>query len=123
MKAGRVPVIISDQWVPPDGPPWNEFSVRILEKDVDKIPRILEKIENNAQQMGRLARQAWEQWFSEEVAFHRITEWCLDIKAHRIMPESIMRWSVYIQLLRPFHFRHSVLGKIKRSLLTQKTKK
>jgi hypothetical protein len=34
MQLGRVPVIISDDWVPPIGPAWNEFSIRVAE---DKI--------------------------------------------------------------------------------------
>ena len=39
MKAGRVPVIISDQWVQPEGPAWIECSVRIREiAEVLSIP-------------------------------------------------------------------------------------
>src|SRR5690606_14285038 len=45
MKAGRVPVIISDQWVGPPGLPWSDFSVFIPESRVDEIPMILEEEE------------------------------------------------------------------------------
>ena len=122
MKAGRVPVIISDQWVAPEGPDWHEFSLRVWEKDIKKMPGLLEKREDNAEKMGRLARQFWEQWFSEKVAFHRIIEWCIDIKSNRIMPESILHWTAYLQLFRPFHFRYNVLGKIKRTLISQRAR-
>ena len=106
MKMGRVPVIISDEWVPPDGPDWHKFSLRIPEKDISKIPQILEKQEIHAIEMGLLARKQWEQWFSEEVCFHNVVEWCLDIKKGRKVPETLMHYLVYIQLLRPFHLRN-----------------
>src|SRR5205823_6635800 len=38
MRMGRVPVILSDQWVPPEGPSWDKFSLRIREADCDRIP-------------------------------------------------------------------------------------
>jgi hypothetical protein len=38
MMAGRVPVIISDQWVPPEGPAWERFSVRVSQKHVAQPP-------------------------------------------------------------------------------------
>ncbi len=105
MKMGRAPVIIADEWVYPEGPDWAAFSVHIAEKDIQSIPRVLEEKEDLAQEMGLLARKAWEDWFSEEASFHRVVEWCLDIKAHRRIPESIMRYPVSASLLTPFHLR------------------
>ena len=80
MLMGRVPVIISDYWVPPEGPDWNAFSIRVPESDVSKIPAILEDRQHDAPEMARRARQAWEAWFSPVVTFHRVVEWCLDIQ-------------------------------------------
>jgi hypothetical protein len=77
MMAGRVPVIISDQWIPPEGPAWESFSIRVSQKHVAQIPDILERYEPNAAVMGRLARTTWEEWFSLETCFHRTVEWCL----------------------------------------------
>lgn len=105
MKMGRAPVIIGDQWVYPEGPAWETFSVHIPEKDIPSIPGVLEKLEDRAEEMGLLARQAWEDWFSEKVAFHRAVEWCLDIKRERKTPESVMRFPVYLGLLFPKHLR------------------
>ena len=45
MRMGRVPVILSDDWVEPIGPSWEKFSIRIRERDVDRIPAPLEKRE------------------------------------------------------------------------------
>jgi hypothetical protein len=105
MRMGRVPVILSDEWVPPEGPSWEKFSLRVPEKDLAAIPRLLETLESSAVAMGQLARRQWEEWFSPEVAFHRVVEDCLMIKQRRRVPEALARWPVYLQLARPFHLR------------------
>jgi hypothetical protein len=38
MQLGRVPVIISDEWAPPEDVPWRDFSVRIAESRIDDLP-------------------------------------------------------------------------------------
>jgi hypothetical protein len=106
MRMGRVPVILSDQWVEPEGPRWDKFSLRVPEADFSQIPALLERYESKAVEMGMLARAQWEEWFSEPVCFHRVVEWCLEIKRVRRIPESIARFIPFIQYLRPFHFRH-----------------
>lgn len=105
MRIGRVPVIISDQWLAPEGPEWNRFSIRVGEDEVSEIPRLLERYEDKAVAMGTLARRQWEEWFSEKAAFHRVVEWCLKIRERRMMAERIGRLPAYLQLLRPFHLR------------------
>ena len=112
MKMGRAPVIISDQWVPPEGPCWNEFSIRVSEKDVGQIPGILEKNEERSLEMGMLARKEWERWFSIDMYFHNIAEWCLDMKKNRKIPESLHRFFPYMELLRPFHFKNYIKTRI-----------
>jgi hypothetical protein len=114
MSMGRVPVILSDDWVPPPGPAWEKFSLRVRESDWADIPRILEEREREAVAMGNLARAEWLDWFSEEAAFHRVIEWCLAIKRRRRVPESLARWPVYLQFLRPFHLRRIVGGKLRK---------
>jgi hypothetical protein len=105
MRMGRVPVILSDGWVPPDGPAWDKFSIRVREADFHKIPQLLEEREPVAVHMGMLARREWEQWFSEEVAFHRVVEYCLALKQKRRLPETLARAPVFLQYARPFHFK------------------
>lgn len=106
MRMGRVPVILSDQWVEPEGPCWDKFSLRVPEADYARIPALLERYESKAVEMGMLARAQWEEWFSEPVCFHRVVEWCLQIKRDRKIPEKIAHFIPFIQYLRPFHFRH-----------------
>ncbi len=76
LAAGRVPVIISDQWVPPIGPAWEKFSLRVRESSVADLPHLLETAEEQFPQMARLARETYAQWFSQPVIFHRLITEC-----------------------------------------------
>jgi hypothetical protein len=105
MKMARAPVIIADEWVPPRGPNWNAFSLRVAEDNISRIPRILEEHEDCAVEMGHRARAAWEDWFAVEAFFHRTVEWCLNIKETRRRKEAWLRYSVLPQLLRPLHLK------------------
>lgn len=69
MRAGRAPVIIADDWLPPAGVDWERFSVFVAERDVSHLPDILRSRADEAEAMGRLARTAWEQRFSERTVF------------------------------------------------------
>jgi hypothetical protein len=100
MCAGRAPVILADQWVPPTGPKWESFSLIVPERDVASVPRLLEEREADAAEMGLLARREWEQYFSPEVVFHRVVELCLEIQRSRTMPEWLERQAIIPQLLR-----------------------
>jgi hypothetical protein len=113
MRMGRVPVILSDDWIAPAGPAWEKFSIRVRESEYAAIPRLLEQREAEAIEMGERARKEWEEWFSDEVLFHRLVELCLDIKENRTLPESLARWPVYLQYLRPFHLRRRLGAKIR----------
>ena len=75
MKAGRVPVIISDGYVLPQNVEWDSVSVRIRERDVARIPEILSSREAEWETMAARARAEWERRFSpagrlNEIAFH-----------------------------------------------------
>ena len=107
MQAGRAPVILADDWVEPDGPAWERFSVRVREEDYESIPARLEALEPEAAAMGRLARRQWEEWFSPPVIFHRMTEDCLGIAdTSRTLPEPAASWAAWTQMARPSHVRH-----------------
>ncbi len=115
MRAGRVPVIISDEWVEPDGPDWNAFSVRVLERQVSEIPRLIQDLEDRAETMGRAARASWEQWFAKDVVFHRIVESCIAMRSTRQLSERLERWLVRRRLLTRRHFRGSIHRALKHS--------
>jgi hypothetical protein len=116
MKAGRVPVIIADEWVPPLGPDWTEFSLRVPEAGLLDVPQILESLAARAPEMGVRASQAWERWFSREHAFQTVVTWCLQIMETR-RQGLFQRYRPLLQLARPHFFRHVVLRAVKSRLL------
>jgi hypothetical protein len=110
MEMGRAPVILSDEWVPPQGPRWDEFSVRIPECRASEICAILSNYSGRHEVMGQLARRAWEQWFAKPVCFHRLIELCADIQATPLRPYSTLRaWGTLFRsphlknYLRPYY--------------------
>ncbi len=103
MMLGRVPVIVSDQWVPPVGPDWESFSLRIKEAEIHTIPGVLEERAPEAGHMGETARVAWLDWFSESASFHRVVEWCLELTRSAPSRAGMRRYAPYLQLLRPYH--------------------
>jgi Exostosin family len=64
MQLARVPVIISDGWLPPPGPTWSEFAIFVPAKDLLSLPDILKSHEPTWQHKGSLARKAWETFYS-----------------------------------------------------------
>lgn len=115
MRAGRVPVILSDAWVPPVGPAWDTFGVRTAERDWASLPSVLEAREPEAAAMGQRARHAWEEWFAPPVLFHRTVEQCLEMQRTRRLPEWVSaRLALSQRILRPFHLRILLRGWLKR---------
>jgi Exostosin family len=119
MRAGRVPVIIADEWRENiiDGE-WKEFSVRIPEKDIKLIPEILESLESQALEMGGKARLAWEKNFSQSNGFHWLVETCLRIQKLRGNYEQISARKIYLETIGTHHFvpfwKEFILGKLGR---------
>lgn len=69
MMAGRVPVIVSDRWVPAREFAWEAFSLRVPEKEIESIPDLCQQYAGSALEMGRLARREWEAHCAEATAF------------------------------------------------------
>ncbi len=83
MESGRAPVILADDWWPPEGPAWSEFSLMVSESKAPDLATILSAYAADAAEMGRLARKAWEEWFSQEVRAVRMLEAIEDIIMYR----------------------------------------
>jgi hypothetical protein len=64
LQSGRVPVILSDSWVPCAGMDWDAFSLRVRERDIGRLPEICLASESRWESMARAGRRAWEEWFS-----------------------------------------------------------
>ena len=106
MKAGRVPVIISDEWVGPPGLPWSDFSVFIPENRVDEIPSILEKEEASWEAKAKLSRRIWEENFASDTLFHYSINSLLGLKR-----SSNKNMNVYLRLNHSVAFLKYSFGK------------
>lgn len=74
MKAMRVPVIISDNYVLPQGIDWDKCAIIVKEKNINKIPLLLKQHAGDWKEMAISARKAWEENFSDEVLLDRIVD-------------------------------------------------
>ncbi|MDM3861008.1 MAG: exostosin family protein [Aphanizomenon gracile PMC644.10] len=64
MEAGIAPVIISDDWIPPYGPNWQDFALIVPEKNIHSLYSIVKSHEDEWQIRGQQARLAWEKHFT-----------------------------------------------------------
>jgi hypothetical protein len=80
LSAGRVPVVISDDWVPPPGPDWNRFSVRWPEGRVAGLREALAAYDEHWNDMSAAAKQAFAEFFAPDVWFHQFAELCEELR-------------------------------------------
>lgn len=67
MALGRCPVIIADGFARPHGPRWDEFALFLPEKDVAKLPAFLRAHEANYKELGKKAKENWDQFFAGDL--------------------------------------------------------
>jgi hypothetical protein len=79
MRAGRCPVVISDEWMPPPFVDWESCTIRIPESHLGDLPAVLREREQDAAALGVRARLVWEQHFSPAAMLNTLVEACLDI--------------------------------------------
>jgi hypothetical protein len=77
LQVGRVPVIVSDDWLPTPFVEWEGCSIRVAEKDVDRLPGLLREREPEAVEMGKRARAEWERHFSLDRQLSTLVRGCL----------------------------------------------
>jgi hypothetical protein len=65
MKAARVPVIVSDNYVPPTEINWDDCSVRVAERDLGDLPAVLRERAADWARLATNARRNWEDCFSD----------------------------------------------------------
>jgi hypothetical protein len=81
MELGCVPVIVSDDWVPPSGPRWEDFSIRVSEQNLNQLEAIIVEREGDWEVMATLARQEWLRWFQEKDFLRQIVHRTLTLRA------------------------------------------
>lgn len=92
LAAGRVPVIISDEWVAPEGPNWSAFSLRVRESQIGGLEELLEHRTSDWAAMSKAATEAYEAYFSDSARFHRLGELLRHL--HDARPVRSRRWKV-----------------------------
>jgi hypothetical protein len=91
MKAGVAPVLISDDYLLPPGVPWESFLLRVPEKEISRLPELLEPHLSTSAERGRLARQAWLQHFAPEREFDTVVALAAATLHHGPPAESTFR--------------------------------
>ena len=91
MAAGIAPVLLSDDYELPPGPAWDGFLVRVPERDLAKLPALLEPLATSAAERGRLARAAYLEYFSVEREFDQVVELAARSLRHGPPPEERFR--------------------------------
>ena len=97
LSAGRVPVVISDRWEAPPRINWDICTIRVAERDVADIPRILAVRASEWEQLAESARAVWANNFAaghlwDHIAQsmatlsvrRRVTPWWMDPTAGRL---------------------------------------
>jgi Exostosin family len=79
LSAGRVPVIISDDWVPPDGPDWDSISIRWPEGTTSGLMDVIRSHDRAWDAMSGAALEAYRTFFAPAVAFDRIAAICEEL--------------------------------------------
>lgn len=107
MMAGRVPIIVSDQWVPAREIAWEKFSLRVPEKEIESIPDLCEQHAATALEMGQMAREEWEAHCAEAMAFGWVGRRLLELaEARRSQPSAGSGWD----RLRELRYRRAVVA-------------
>lgn len=91
MSAGIAPVLISDDYLLPPHVDWPSFLLQIPEKDISRLPELLEAELPSSAHRGDLAREAWQQHFSPECEWDAIIDACAAALHHGPPSESTFR--------------------------------
>ena len=94
---GIAPIIVSDDWIPCEGPDWASFAIFVRETDLPRLEEIAVAAEPRFIELGRLARAAHEAFFAPERYFNFLVANANSIRAQRRIPE---RWFVRLLPLR-----------------------
>jgi hypothetical protein len=93
LAAGRVPVIVSDEWVPVEGPDWSLCSIRLAEADAAHIGAVLEAAEPRWSMMADASKEVWRKHFAPDVLWHDLIDRCSTIAKGGLMAAARCRWT------------------------------
>ena len=94
LAAGRVPVIISDEWSPPAGPDWESCSIRWPEGHVSGLVAAIEERDTEWPALSAAAAETYDMYFAQEVVFDRIVGLCGELQRRGSRPDSPHRLAI-----------------------------
>lgn len=105
MQLGVAPVLISDDWVLPEGPDWDTCMLRIAENDLGTLEETLVRREAEAATIGAAAQEAYAKFFHGEAYVRYLVAAARSIqRRHTVIPERWFRllWgpSIFAQKVR-----------------------
>ncbi len=118
MELGVAPIIISDKWLLPRGPNWDEFALFMKESELKYILEIAERHALEDEARGRLARKAWEEYFSDPVIFNQCIEDIEDLKRNRVPILDKLLLYCYPLILTGRKLKEVLIAWLKHSSLT-----
>jgi len=119
LQLGIAPIIIGDDWLPPEGPKWDAFSILIKEKHIADLEKIVVSYESHYQEMGLLARQAFEAYFSDSQYFNYVVDNCISINETQLINEKIP-WMCRYVLINHLKFNYEIFKFRKRLMRVRK---
>lgn len=91
MAKGIAPVLISDGYVLPPGPDWDSFLIRVPERAISKLVKVIEPHLSEAAERGRRAREAFREHFAMRREFDRIVDLAAEALRHSAPEEAAFR--------------------------------
>ncbi len=115
MALGRCPVILADKFAEPKGFNWNEFSIRIPQKDYKHIEAILNERASEYTTLGENARKIWDNHFNLKSLPKYYAEAIVDVSKHQPNLQSdIINWeSKTYKKIHGWRLRDRILNKIR----------
>lgn len=89
MQHGRCPVIISDEWQPIDGVEWDKSSIRVAERDIGSLQKILTERVSDSESLGRNAQNFWKENFADGVREKNMLETLISLHLNITQPRDI----------------------------------
>jgi hypothetical protein len=93
LKLGIAPVIISDDWLPCDGPDWKSCAIFVREADAGRAEEIVSAHESRWRELGAAARRVHDEFFAEPKYFNFLVRNVEDIAKKRMLPERVIAWT------------------------------
>lgn len=118
MACGRVPVIISDLWRPPqagEGPVWESFSIFVNESELETLEPILRNRACEAAEMGKRARENWEKYFSTQNEIKTLLHSAVELHRSKRFNEYLLipLWPIFLLAISVHYAGYAIGGAIR----------